>query len=139
MSEANKALVRRYQDAFNRNRLEELDAIVAMDVVTHSQAPGAPPGLEGAKAVHRQLLQAYPDLHVEIDELVAEGDTVAARFTVTGTDKGGSFGFPPTGRSYRIPGVSFFRIRAGRVVEHWGLQDVFGLMVQLGHLPAPQP
>lgn len=139
MSEENKSLVRRYQDAFNSGKLDELDELVDANVIAHSQAPGVPPGLAGAKMVHQGLLQSFPDLHFEIEDLIAEGDTVVQRFTVSGTDKGGFQGAPPTGKHYSVPGVSVFRFANGKIVEHWGLQDLFGVMQQLGMLPAPGP
>ena len=121
--EANKEIVRRYQEAFNRGHLEALASLVAADLVTHSQAPGLPAGLEGGKMAHRSTLAAFPDLHDEAEELVAEGDTVVQRFTITGTHRSPFLGLQPTGRPIRFSGASFFRVRGGMIVEHWGVQD----------------
>jgi steroid delta-isomerase-like uncharacterized protein len=135
----NKELVLKYQEAFNRGDLDALDALVAADVVTHSQAPGLPAGLEGGKMAHRGTVAAFPDLHYHIDELLAEGETVVERFTITGTHDGPFMGLAPTGRPIRFSGVSFFRVRGGKIVEHWGLQDQFTLMIQLGLFTPPGP
>jgi steroid delta-isomerase-like uncharacterized protein len=135
--EQNKDLVRRYQEAFNRGDLEALDELVAPDLVTNSQAPGLPQGLEGGKMAHRGTLAAFPDLHYETHELIAEGDTVVQRFTITGTHRGPFMGLPATGRPIRFSGVSFFRVRGGKIVEHWGIQDQFTLMIQLGLFTPP--
>ncbi len=135
--EDNKNVVRLYQEACNRDDLNALDDLVAPDLVTHSQAPGLPQGLEGGKRAHRATVAAFPDLHYEIEELVAEGDTVVERFTITGTHRGAFMGLPPTGRPTRFSGVSFFRLRGGKIVEHWGLQDGLALMIQLGAFTPP--
>ena len=135
--EANKDVVRRYQEAYNRSDLEALDALVDPHLVTHSLMPGLPPGLEGGKRAHQMTVASFPDLHYHIDELVAEGETVVERFTITGTQQGDFMGLPPTGRPTRFAGVSFFRLKAGKIVEHWGLQDGLTLMVQLGVFTPP--
>jgi steroid delta-isomerase-like uncharacterized protein len=135
--EGNKEVVRRYQAAYNRGDLEALDAMVDARLVTHSQAPGLPPGLEGGKQAHRMTVAAFPDLHYETDELVAEGDTVVQRFTITGTHGGEFMGLPASGRPIRFSGVSFFRLKDGKIVEHWGLQDGLTLMFQVGIFPPP--
>lgn len=137
MSEENKALVRRIQEAFDSGDLGALDELIAADIASHDTPPGAPGGLEGAKAAHRMVLSWFPDYRVEIDELLAEGDRVVMRFTVSGTHGGEMMGFPPTGKSFRVPGVSEYRIRDGKAVEHWGLHDNFGVFAQLGLIPTP--
>ena len=137
--EGNKEVVRRYQAAFNRGDLEALNALVDAHLVTHSQASGLPPGLEGGKQAHRMTLAAFPDLHYETDELVAEGDTVVQRFTITGTHGGEFMGLPASGRPIRFSGVSFFLLKDGKIVEHWGLQDGLTLMIQLGIFTPPGP
>lgn len=135
--EDNKNIVRRYQDAFNANKLDALDALVTADLITHSQMPGVPPGLAGGKLVHQQLLKMFPDLLTHTEELMAEGDKVMQRFSVSGTDKGGFMGAPPTGKAYKVPGVSIFRMANGKIVEHWGILDQLSILQQLGMMPAP--
>jgi predicted ester cyclase len=78
------------------------------------------------------LRTAFPDLHFEIEELVAEGDTVAGRLTMSGTHEGPLMGTPPTGRSVRQDHMHFVRFRDGKTVEHWGVRDDLGMMRQLG-------
>ena len=65
-----------------------------------------------------------------------EGDTAAARFTITGTDTGGFMGMPPTGKSVTVTGMDFMRFRDGKIVEHWGEMDMLGLLQQLGVIPS---
>jgi steroid delta-isomerase-like uncharacterized protein len=132
-TEANKDLVRRYQEAHNTNNLDALNAIVAGDLVGHSLMPGFPAGLEGAKQVHRMAVTAFPDFHATIEDMIAEDDKVVARMVFRGTHTGGEFmGIPPSGRSFAFSATSIFRIADGKIVEHWGEEDAVGWLQQLG-------
>jgi predicted ester cyclase len=133
--EENKTIVRLYQEAYNKNNLDDLDELVAADLITHSLMPGLPPSLEGGKQIHRMTVAALPDLHVAIDDLLAEGDKVVMRFTATGTFKNEFLGLPPTGKPIKFTGISIFRLAGAKIVEHWGQEDELGLMRQLGALP----
>ncbi len=136
--EANKELVRRYQEAHNTNDLDALNDIVAVDLIAHSLMPGLPPGLEGGKLVHQMAVGAFPDFHATIEDLIAEGDKVAARMIFRGTHTGGEFmGIPPSGRSFAFSATAIFRIAGGKIVEHWGDEDALGWLQQLGAMPAP--
>ena len=137
-TEANKELVRRYQEAHNTNDLDALNAIVAADLIAHSLMPGLPPGLEGGKLVHQMAVSAFPDFHATIEDLIAEGDKVAARMIFRGTHTGGEFmGIPPSGRAFAFSATAIFRIADGKIVEHWGDEDALGWLQQLGAMPAP--
>ena len=103
--EENKAVVRRYQEALNSNNPDALDEVVAADISTPDIISGLPPGIEGAKAAHRLMIAGMPDFHVTIEDLIAEGDKVAARITMTGTHTGDFFGIPPTGRQVKFTGI----------------------------------
>ncbi len=138
-TEQNKAIVRRYQDAHNNNQLDLLDDIVATDIISHALFPGTPPGLEGAKMLHKALAAAFPDMGYWIEDLVAEGDKVMARFTSTGTFKGELMGIPPNGKAFNVTGISLFRLADGKIVEHWANQDDLGFYQQLGLTPPPLP
>ena len=130
-AEANKAIVQRYQDALNANNLEALDEIVAPDLHTPDMLPGFPSGLEGAKRIHEVTLAAWPDFHVAIEDLIAEGDLVAARITMTGTALHPAFGLPGSRNSFTVPGMYVVRIVAGKIFEHRGLEDAVSLMKQI--------
>jgi steroid delta-isomerase-like uncharacterized protein len=136
-TEQNKALVRRYQDSLNANNLEALDGILAPNLISHNLLPGVPSGLQGAKMVHQGLGVAFPDQHTEIEDLLAEGDKVVMRFSVAGTHKGPLMGIPATGKAYKVPGMSIFRIADGKIAEHWGVFDQMSVMQQLGLAPVP--
>ena len=84
------------------------------------------------------LRTAFPDLHFTIEELVAEGDIVAGRLTMSGTHEGPLMGIPPTGRAVRQDHMHFVRFRDGKAVEHWGVRDELGMMQQMGVMPASE-
>lgn len=134
--EENKNIVRRYQEAYNNNDLDSLDEVMAVDVLTPKIMPGMSSGLEGAKAVHRRSLLGMPNFHTTIDDLIAEGDKVVARVTMTGTHTGDFWGFPATGNRVTFTGIYIARIENGKIVEHWGEEDGISLMQQIGSAPA---
>ena len=130
--EENKQLVRRYQEIYNSNNLDELGAVMSFDVLTPKIMPDMPSGLEGAKAVHQKTLLGMPDFRTETQELIAEGDKVVARVVMTGTHTGNFYGIPATGRRVEFTGMYIARIADGKIVEHWGEEDSYGLLLQLG-------
>jgi steroid delta-isomerase-like uncharacterized protein len=108
-----------------------VDAFFAEGFVSHNNPPGFPPGREGVKQFFATFRDAFPDVTVAIDELVAEGDRVAVATTFTGTHQGELMGMAPTGRRVSVTGIDFVRVAGGQIVEHRGLTDVVGLMRQL--------
>jgi steroid delta-isomerase-like uncharacterized protein len=136
-AETNKALIRRYREIHNHGNLEALDQIVSPNILSHTALPGLPAGLEGGKIAHSIVLSGFPDTQVTTEDLIAEGDKVVERFTARGTNTGSFMGMPATGKSYVTTGVSIFRIADGKIVEHWGENDLLGLMQQLGMIPSP--
>jgi steroid delta-isomerase-like uncharacterized protein len=130
--EENKKIVRRYQEIYNSNNLDTLVEVVSEDILTPRIMPGIPSGIEGAKAAHRIMLAGFPDYQTIIDDMLAEGDKVAARITMTGTHKGEFMGIPPTGKHVSFTGIYIARIANGKIVEHWGEEDGVGLLQQLG-------
>ncbi|MBI3241884.1 MAG: ester cyclase [Chloroflexi bacterium] len=134
--ETNKTIVRKYQEAYNTNNLDALDDVVAADIQTPAMLPGFPPGLEGLKQLHRLTVDAWPDQKVTIEDLIAEGDRVAARVTVSATPAKDAFGVPANGKSFRISGQYIVRIQNGKIVEHFGVEDAIGIMQQMGAMPA---
>jgi len=137
-TEDNKIRVRQLYDAvFNQHNLAAIDDFFAHDVVDHSLPPGAPGGIEGVRATIGMFLGAFPDLRITVDDLIAEGDTVVARWTLQGTHQGAALGMPPTGKQFSIPGVSIIRLAGGKSVEQWVVNDQLGLFQQLGLVPAP--
>jgi len=129
---ANKEIVLRYQEIYNSNNLDALSEVVAEDFLTPRMMPGMPPGLEGARRIHKATLLGMPDWHTKIVDLIAEDDKVVARITMTGTHTGDFFGIPATGKKISFSGIYIVRIANGKIVEHWGEEDSVGLLQQLG-------
>jgi steroid delta-isomerase-like uncharacterized protein len=109
-----------------------VDDFFAPDFVSHNNPPGFPPGVEGVKRFFATFRDAFPDVSVQIDEIVADGDRVAVATTFTGTHEGELMGVAPTGRRVSVTGIDIVRVKDGRIVEHRGLTDIVGLMRQLG-------
>jgi steroid delta-isomerase-like uncharacterized protein len=136
--EANKASFRRaYEELFNQGNLSLVEELVAPDFLNHEAPSGSNRGPESMRQLIRMLRTAFPDLHFTIEELVAEGDTVAGRVIMSGTHQGTFQGMPPTGRSFRQAQMHFVRFRDGKGVEHRAVRDDLGLMQQLGVIPTP--
>lgn len=136
----NKTIARRlYDDVLNRGDLAAADELIAPDAVDHEAGPDGPPALETMKGFVTALRTGFPDLRVAVEDVIAEGDLVACRTTMTGTHTGGFMGMPSTGRAVSVPGVDFMRFRDGKVVEHWGITDQLSLLQQLGLMPPAPP
>jgi predicted ester cyclase len=150
--EENKALVQRFIEAQNHGDVEGMLACWAPNAVNHGgRVEGVPlpasvgSGLEGMRFVFENLHTAFPDRHLEITDLIGEGDRVVGRMTVSGTHQGVPAApveggrllqrITPSGRSYRIQQIHIFRIADGKLVEHWATRDDLGLLEQLGGLP----
>jgi steroid delta-isomerase-like uncharacterized protein len=114
-----KSIVRRYYDAFSTGGGDLLDEVVADDFLDHDPMPGQPPGLVGLKLAVNSFRTAFPDGEMVVDELVAEGDRVVARVTMSGTHRGEYAGMPGTGRAVRAEGIEIFRLADGKLVEGW--------------------
>jgi predicted ester cyclase len=121
-----------FGEAVNSGNLAALADVVAPGAVDHDAAPGQGPGPEGYQAMFRQLRSAFPDLHVEVEHLLATEDELAFAYVMTGTHRGELAGHAPTGRSVRFRGMQISRFEGGKLVERWGSSDELGMMRQLG-------
>jgi steroid delta-isomerase-like uncharacterized protein len=138
-SEESKALIKRfYDEGWNANNLDVYDELVTEDFVDHQALPGLPPGRGGFKALNAMFRSAFPDVWVDVDAIVAEGDKVAARWTSTGTHQGDLFGIPATGRKVKVTATVVYRVEDGRLAEGWINRDDVGMMRQLGVIPTPE-
>jgi predicted ester cyclase len=134
--EANKAIYSRLVDhLINARDYGVIDDVVAPDVHSHDPFPGVPPGSEGLRKTFEIFHGAFPDLHAEIEDLIAEGDKVVARLRATGTHRGEFMGQAPTGGVIDYAEVVIVRIAGGRIVEHWAVADALALMQQIGAIP----
>ncbi|MBI3362976.1 MAG: ester cyclase [Chloroflexi bacterium] len=140
MSEANKAISRRFiEDGFNKGNMAAIDEIVAPGHTNSGPGslPGLPPGPEGSKQIISVYRNAFPDLQLTVDDVIAEGDKVVTRWTGRGTHKGELAGIPPTGKTAVTTGMGVDRIVNGKIVESWGIFDQLGMLTQLGVVPPP--
>ena len=126
------------EEGFNKGDLEVVDAITSPVLVEHQNfGPGHAPGAQGVRAVVESLRRAFPDFRLTIEGLVADGDTVWLRMVATGTNDGSFMGHAATGRPIRIDVFDAIRIEDGRMVEHWGVPDRLGALLQLGLMGPP--
>ncbi len=131
--ESNKSLVRRFlEEVPGKGNLSAVDELASPDLVLHVPLPEATPGAEGMKSIAFVCRSAFPDLRLTIEDMIAEGDEVACRFTAKGTHTGPFSGLPPTGKAVSMTGIEIFRISDGRIAEIWGEANLLGLMMQLG-------
>jgi steroid delta-isomerase-like uncharacterized protein len=132
-----KAVIRRWVEAWNAQDLDAAEELLEPEFVRHDANL---PDVVGPQA-ERQLiagnLAAFPDLHFEIEQLIAEGDLVAARYRVQGTHQGEFLGIPGTGRPVIIQAVESYRLTDGKLAEQWVVMDALGLLQQLGAVPGP--
>ena len=136
MSEQNKAQVRRViEEIYNRGDLGVVDEVAASNLVIHASSQEIH-GREGAKQYVAALRAGFPDLHLTVEDQIAEGDMVVTRWTARGTHTGAFEGIPPTGRKVRVAGADIDRIIDGKTVECWAHVDQLGLMQQLGAVAA---
>jgi len=133
MSEQNKAVARAVFDVFNGADPSSLYDVVAADLVDHDPYnPFRDEGREGLKKVIAMYRSAFPDLHFDIEDQIAEGDRVVTRWVGRGTHEGDLMGAPATGKTSEVGGVGIDRIENGQVVEAWGYWDALGMFQQLG-------
>jgi len=134
MSQVNEVLAGIYE-AINTGNVGLLEKFVAPDYIEHSE------GFQGVEAFAQQITAfrgAFPDLHVSVEDVLADGDRFASRTTVTGTHTGDLMGMPATGKHISVEAVDLGRIENGQAKERWGGLNMYSLLVQLGVIPAPQ-
>lgn len=137
----NKALVRRFLEESNKGKtaaMAVIDELCATNIVYHGGGGEEIRGLKDYKQSTSESYNASPDLHFTIDDMVAEGDKVAVRFTLTGTHKGEFMGRPPTNKKLTIWAINIYRVVGGKFVEGWERSDTLGSMQQLGVVPTPK-
>ena len=137
-AEENKAMVHRFVEEFwNQGNTATADELMAGDAQIRMPT-GEMFDLDELKGFNRGWRESFPDWHSTFEELIAEGDRVAERWTGRGTHLGELTGIPPTGKRVEAPGSVFYRIAGGKIVEFRGQLDMMGLMQQLGVLSPPQ-
>ncbi len=136
-TDENQAIYRRFvDDIINDGRYELIPELFDAGYTDHSAPPGAPGGFAGVEAVFRMFRGGFPDVHFTIQTMLSEGDKVATRVTGSGTHGGAFMGIPPSGKQATWASHGIFRVRDGRIVEHWGQPDILALLAQIGGIPA---
>ncbi|MBV9544031.1 MAG: ester cyclase [Chloroflexi bacterium] len=119
-----------------RQAYDELDEVIAPDFVGHDLPPGLPVGARGLRQFRETTRGAFPDAQTTIQQLLADGDYVIARFTIAGTHLGPLMGLPPTGKRFQLDLIEIARFRDGKIVERWTERDFLKLLQQLGLAPS---
>jgi predicted ester cyclase len=129
--DANKSLVARYVELYNTGDLAIADEVLAAHFVDYTH-PEAQPGPEDVKRMVTQFRLAFPDAYATIEDIICEGDTVAFRFMLSGTQLGQFGSIAPTGKKISWTGMDFVCIADGKIVELWSSQDTLAMLRQLG-------
>jgi len=129
--EANKALIRRYFESWNANDVDALDDLIAADAIDHMAYDGQQAGRDGYRDFYRTWHSAFPGFRAVIEDMIAEGDRVATRWTFHGRHLGAYSGIAPTGRDVSFQAVSIQRILNGVVAEEWYIADTQAFIQQL--------
>jgi steroid delta-isomerase-like uncharacterized protein len=135
-TETNKLVMRRFTEFINTASEKLAAELIASDAIFY--VPGRPEPLRGPPGyltIIGMMRGGLPDIQWTLEEMVAEGDKVAARFTMRGTHRGTFFGVPPTGNPIVVQSINFYRLSGGQFVEEHGQPDMLGLLQQIGAVP----
>jgi len=137
--EDNKAVIRRWIEAYNNRDMQAEADVLDPGYVAHvPAAPGPLEGLEAWRKFTAAFVEAFPDLRLTVEDILSEGDKVAARVAFHGTHRGEFQGIAPTGKEVAFSSIEVNRVVGGKVEEHWVELDLLGLMQQLGAIPEPE-
>jgi steroid delta-isomerase-like uncharacterized protein len=136
--EDNKALVRRtFEEVWMQGNLAAVDQLFAPDYIMHNpRVTWVVLGHKSVKDTVTEMRTAFPDFSLSVEDVIAEGEKVMTRYTWRGTQQGPFLGIAPTGKQATVTGILVSRVVNGKIAEEWGVVDMFGLMRQLGVIPA---
>ena len=135
--EANKAVMQHFAEFINTASEKLASELISPNAVFHIPGRSEPMrGPAGYLAIMGMMRGGFPDIQWTLEEIIAEGDKVAARFTMRGTHQGPFFGVPPSGKKIQVQAMNFYRFSNGQIVEEHGQPDLLGLMQQIGAIPA---
>jgi steroid delta-isomerase-like uncharacterized protein len=138
ISDANKAIMRRfYAEVVNAGNLDLIDELLTDDFVEHEEFPGITRDREGVKQFFAMFKGAFPDATFTAEQVLAEGDLVAARVTVRGTHLGEFMGVAATGKPIEVQAIDIVTFADGKGTAHWGVFDAMAMLTQLGAMPEP--
>jgi len=137
-TEKNKAIIRRFwEEVFNGKKLSLIDELFTNDWIYHGVGGQKIYGPKGLKQFLTDYHNAFPDIQVNVENLIAEGDKVVSHVTSCGTHKGELMGIAPTGKRVTVPVISISRFVDDKIVEDWEIIDLFGMLQQLDVIPSP--
>jgi steroid delta-isomerase-like uncharacterized protein len=127
-----------FAEVWNKKSVSAIDEMLSPDVVLHGLSNDGSPlkGPAGFKAFHAAFCSAFPDIHVDVPDMVEQGDRLAVRFVASGTHTGQGLGIDASGHRMQVDGMAIVRVQNGRIVEGWNLFDRLKLLNQIGVLPA---
>lgn len=134
----NRKVMQRFMEFINTASEKLAAELISPDAIFH--VPGGPEPMRGPGgylAIVGMIRDGFPDIQWTLEEMIAEGDRVAARFTMRGTHQGTFFGVPPSGKQIAVQAMNFYRLAGGQFVEEHGQPDMLGLLQQIGAVPAP--
>ena len=135
--ELNKMLMHRFTNFINTASKDLANELISPSAVFHVPGRREPVrGPAGYLEIIGMMRGGFPDIQWTLEEMVVEGDMVAARFTMKGTHRGTFFGVPPTGRSIQVQAMNFYRLSDGKLVEERGQPDLLSLLQQIGAAPS---
>ena len=137
--ETNKQIMRLFTEFINTASEGLANELISPQAIFH--VPGRPEPMRGPSgylAIIAMMRGGFPDIQWTLEEIIAEDDRVAARFTMRGTHQGPFFGVPPTGNKIQVQAMNFYRLSGGQFVEEYGQPDLLGLLQQIGAVPKPQ-
>jgi len=137
-AETNKAVMRRFVEFINTGSEKLADELISPNAIFHVPGRAEPMrGPAGYLAIIGMMRGGFPDIQWTLEEMIAENDKVAARFTMRGTHRGIFLGVPPTGKTIAVQAMNFYRLSAAQFVEERGQPDLLGLLQQIGAVPTP--
>jgi steroid delta-isomerase-like uncharacterized protein len=134
----NKSLSRRwFEEVWNQGRTRVIDELLAADCIAHGLGEEGQPlrGPEHFRRFYDQFRSAFPDVRIDVQDVLAEGDRTAVRFSTRATHTGHGIGLPPTGRAVSVTGMSLMRWADGQIVEAWNEFDAAALLRQITQTP----
>ena len=137
MSEENKAIVRRWVEAFNEGNLDAVDELLTDTYIRHDPNSPEVRGPEEEKQLIVMYRSAFPDLRFTVEDMVAEDNRVATRLGISATHKGELLGIPPTENRLSFTAMEIYRLKDGKIEEQWVNVDTLGMMQQIGTIPVP--
>jgi steroid delta-isomerase-like uncharacterized protein len=134
------ATMQRTYDLINDGDIDGFGRLLAEGFVEHEELPGLAPTKEGVKELFHTYRAAFPDLHMDAEDIIASGDKTVARVKALGTQNGEFMGMPPSGKRIEVQLIDIMRFDdAGLVCEHWGVMNMLSMLQQLGALPDGLP